>query len=464
MERPESIGMEPVRKCGLRDNRRVSKQRMKTIAINAAVFVVLAEVVSLAIYYVQNGGFFYLHRKTYKPILETQNRTLSPDALHPYFGPTHRPGHPFSLPAALENQSPAPAVTNNFGFVSRHPYPYQKKSGHEFVIGVFGGSVGVWFCQLGTDRLAAQLKQHDAFKARDVTPLCFSHEGYKQPQQALVLAYFLSIGQQFDLVLNIDGFNEVALGRLNDRHGLDASMPSVMHIDPLINLVNQSTLTPDKLESLARISRYKRQLNALGDRINRNRIASVNLVLEQYFRIVSNRRVAELYAFARLPSNPSDSSVVYVTPKVKERSEGELFDDIARTWVTASTLMNDLLSARSVPYVHVLQPNQYYTQRRFGADEARVALNDQSPFKDGVEKGYPVLLQRAASGVWAKHHVQFIDATGIFDREPSPVYMDDCCHYTPTGNRILADHIAAGILARAEALLLKQPSPLALRP
>ncbi len=425
----------------------MSKRSIATIAINVAVLIVLAEVVSLAVYYVQNGGLFYIHQKPYAQIPETQNQRLTPDALHPYFGQTHRPGHPFSMPAALEHQSSSRSVTNNFGFVSPHSYPYQKKRDNEFIIGVFGGSVGVWFCQLGMDRLVADLKQQDAFKGREVTPLCFSHEGYKQPQQVLVLAYFLSIGQEFDLVLNIDGFNEVALGRLNDRHGLDVSMPSVMHIDPLINLVNQSTLTPDKLESLARISRYKRQLNALADRINRNRIASVNLVLELYFRILSNRHVAELYVFAGLPSNPSESSVLYVTPKTKERSDPELFGDIARTWVSASTMMNDLLSARSVPYFHVLQPNQYYTQRRFGADEARVALNDQSPFKDGVEKGYPVLLENAASGVWQKNRVRFIDATRLFDREPSQVYVDDCCHYTVRGNRLLADYIAAAILA-----------------
>jgi len=27
-----------------------------------------------------------------------------------------------------------------------------------------------------------------------------------------VLSYFLSIGQEFDMVINIDGFNEIALG------------------------------------------------------------------------------------------------------------------------------------------------------------------------------------------------------------------------------------------------------------
>jgi len=27
------------------------------------------------------------------------------------------------------------------------------------------------------------------------------------------------------------------------------------------------------------------------------------------------------------------------------------------------------------------------------------------------------------------------------------VYIDDCCHYTLTGNRLLADFIARGVLA-----------------
>jgi hypothetical protein len=423
------------------------RRRAATVAINLVVFVVLAEAVSLAIYYIQNGGLYYLHRKVYKPIPETQDRRLTPNALHPYFGPTHRPGHPFSMPATLLKSASPPLVTNNFGFVSPHRYPYKRKRDTEFIVGVFGGSVGVWFCQLGVDRLIANLKQHPAIRGRDVTPLCFSHEGYKQPQQALLLAYFLSTGQEFDLVLNIDGFNEMALGALNDRHGLDISMPSVMHIDPLINLVDQSTLTAEKLESLARISRYKRQLNALADRINRNRIASVHVALEQYFQIVSKRLVAESYAFARLPSNASESSVVYVTPKQTERTDAELFEEIGRGWMTASSVMRDLLSARSVPYVHVLQPNQYYTERRFDAEEARVALSQASPFREGVQKGYPILVRAAQSDVWKTSGVKVLDATRIFDREPAAVYVDDCCHYTRRGNEILADYIAERILA-----------------
>ena len=42
-----------------------------------------------------------------------------------------------------------------------------------------------------------------------------------------------------------------------------------------------------------------------------------------------------------------------------------LYDDIARNWAQASWLMRDVLTARGIPYVHALQPNQYKTSRTF---------------------------------------------------------------------------------------------------
>ena len=46
-----------------------------------------------------------------------------------------------------------------------------------------------------------------------------------------------------------------------------------------------------------------------------------------------------------------------------------------------------------------------------------------------------------------KSRVNFLNATGIFDRESAAVYMDDCCHYTLIGNHLLADFIAASIVS-----------------
>ena len=438
----------------------MSKRLIANLAINVIVFCVAAELLSLIVFHYQHGWLFYLdpYRASYELIPETRNQQLTRAGLHPYFGPTHKPGVPFDVPEKLRNGAsgngaPAPDAdrprveTNNFGFASPYNYPFVKRRSDQFVVGIFGGSVGLWFCQVGADRLMKDLKESVFFRNKELISLCLSHAGYKQPQQLLVLAYFLSIGQRFDLVINIDGFNEVALSSINDRHGVDISMPSFVHLDPLINLVNQSTLTPAKLHSLAQIARYKEQLNGLAERINHARFASVDLVLEQYYAIVSKRYRDELARFDKLPSNTSEQSIIEATPTVKAREGTAVFEDIASGWITSSILMNELLASRGVGYFHFLQPNQYYTTRAFSGDEVKVALSDQSPFKSGAEKGYPFLVAASESGMLKENHVNFFNAIHIFDRERAAVYMDNCCHYTLAGNVILADFIARSVLS-----------------
>src|SRR5690606_10565907 len=150
--------------------------------------------------------------RNYRPIPETARGELTGDALHPYFGPMHRPG--------------VRAESNNFGFGSPYAFPYRRANDRQLLIGIFGGSVARFFCDQGIPRLTQVLERDPRYAGREIVPLCFAHEGYKQPQQLLVLAYFLSIGQELDLVLNIDGFNEVALGAYNYNQGRDISMPS----------------------------------------------------------------------------------------------------------------------------------------------------------------------------------------------------------------------------------------------
>ena len=421
---------------------------LRLAAINLLVFAIAAELIGVAVFYFQHGWLFYIdpYRTRYEPIADTRTGELSAIGLHPYIGPTHRPGIPFDIPEALRQGERPPVKTNNLGFVSPVDYPFTRRSDRQFVVGLFGGSVGLWFCEVGVDRLIEGLKQNRFFADREIVPLCLSHEGYKQPQQAILLAYLLSIGQTFDLVINIDGFNEVALGSVNDQRGWDVSMPSFMHLDPLVNLVDTSTLTPEKLETLAAIEKDKQRLNWLAGRINATSFASIDVALEQYYAIVLGRYREALVRFSELPSNASETSVIRVTPRQEPRERAELFDGIASQWLSASALMHDMLIPRGVPYVHVLQPNQYYGTRTFGTEEAKIALNEGSPFKEGAEKGYPALV-RALSRSAADRRTVVFDATHIFDREPAAVYMDDCCHYTLKGNLLLADFVASAVLA-----------------
>jgi hypothetical protein len=418
------------------------------ILVSLIAFVLSAELLGLAAYYIRTGAFFYTHQRTYPaPLPMPEDRLAVGEAVHPYFGVTHRPGTPFDIPESLRAHATEPSRlrTNNFGFVSPHDYPLRRTRDDQFFLGLFGGSVGLWFCQIGVPRLVAELREHPFFKTRDIVPLCFSHEGYKQPQQALVLAYFLSRGQPLDLVVNLDGFNDVALGALNHERGFDASMPSVQHLDPLITLINQSALTPQKLESLASIVRDRQRLVELTGRLETNGIASAHIVLEWNYRRALDRYTRELGRFATLPSNPPDNPLVQATPPVSPRDRQALFADIAAMWAQSSLLMHEILTARGAVYVHVLQPNQYFSARRFSSDEAAIALSEASPYKRSVEEGYPRLVATGQSELNAKN-VRFVDATRVLDEAPAPAYMDNCCHYTRAGNEVLAGFIAASIL------------------
>ncbi|MBI4886326.1 MAG: hypothetical protein HY824_04485 [Acidobacteria bacterium] len=422
------------------------RRRTARALVATGAAILCAELFGLGAFYVDTGGLFYTHSKTYEDLLPApEDRLVLGEAVHPYFGFTHRPGAAFDIPASLRSPGAAPArlTTNNFGFVSPHDFPFGKTGDRQFLLGIFGGSVAVWFCQIGAPRLVEDLQKQPLFRDREIVPLCFSHEGYKQPQEALVLAYFLSIGQTFDLVLNIDGFNDVALGALNSTRGFEFSMPSLQHLDPLISVVNQSALTPEKLDLLAAIFRDRRRLTELAGTIGANSLASVNFVLDRYYAIVRDRYVRELGRFNGLPSNPVENAFVQMAKPTDTRERGALFTEIAAVWARASRLMHTELAERRVPYLHVLQPNQYATARRFGPEEAKVALSDASPYRKDAEEGYPALLRAAASTLVQEKW--FVDATHVFDRVPAPVYMDNCCHYTRLGNEVLADFIADSI-------------------
>jgi len=418
------------------------------LVINVVVFVVAAEAIALGVFGYQTGWLYYLDpfRPQIALVAEPAGGRLTTMALHPYFGPTHQPGIPFDFPPALAPppglRKDAAVATNNFGFTSPGDYPVARANGRQLLVGIFGGSVAAWFCQVGETRLMTDLAALPAYRGRDIVPLCFAHEGYKQPQQLLILSYFLSIGQEFDVVVNIDGFNEVALSRLNDARGSDISMPSVMHMDPLTALLDQSSLTTEKVESLARIQGYRRRVNAAAARANRARSAAVYFVYARLHAALDRRYQDEVRRFEALPA-AAGGSLIRVTPKVRARESGALWEDIANGWLRSSRLMQQMLAARGARYIHLLQPNQYFTTRPFAPGEAEVALIADSPFKPGAEQGYPALERLVASGAFAG--VTFVDGVHLFDAERAPVYIDNCCHYTRRGYEILADAIARAL-------------------
>ena len=149
---------------------------------------------------------------------------------------------------------------------------------------------------------------------------------------------------------------------------------------------------------------------------------------------------------AALPAAPAGSSALHVTPPLAHAQPEQFFKEVAQLWLRTSTLMQDALRRQGATYVHVLQPNQYATARRFSDAEAKVALNPASPFKPGAEQGYPALLAALETLPPSPDRPHIFDATHVFDDETAAVYVDDCCHYTKKGNELLADFVAKAVL------------------
>jgi len=236
------------------------------------------------------------------------------------------------------------------------------------------------------------------------------------------------------------------LSRVNDEAGMDMSMPSAMHLQGLRDLIDGTTMTSEKLRSLAAIEGHRQRMNTVAARLNRAWSATVFVALERYYRLVEARYEGERVRFAALPSAAAQGSAVHVTPRIDRGEASRFFDEVAQLWLRSSDVMRDALTRQGAAYVHVLQPNQYFSQRRFTEEERKVAINPASPFKPGAELGYPKLLA-ALGGSASGGGTAVFDATRLFDDEPAPVYVDDCCHYNLRGNELLADFVVRSVLS-----------------
>ena len=102
---------------------------------------------------------------------------------------------------------------SDYGYFDDKP-PIQKRGPDRVVIGITGGSVACYFTINGSRRLTEDLEKLPRFAGKQLIFVNLALGGYKEPQQLMSAAYLLSLGAEFDLILNIDGFNEVAVNAL----------------------------------------------------------------------------------------------------------------------------------------------------------------------------------------------------------------------------------------------------------
>ncbi|MGB3512357.1 MAG: hypothetical protein WBA93_24590 [Microcoleaceae cyanobacterium] len=428
---------------------------LSIVAINLVLAFIGLEAVSLGFYFSQEKQLFYTRENTISKIREDLEKTGTRlgggfddksiiERLHPFFA--------FVLEPGAFTQEESGLKVNNYGFFSVSDYPFVKTNKNQFVIGVFGGSVASDFAlnsiineAKGNEGFIQYLKNIPQLKDKEIIVLSFASGGYKQPQQLLILNYFISIGQEFDLVINIDGFNEVALSNLNNQAQVELALPSVQHIQPLTGLANNDLSV---MKAIVEISELKdKLLTAI------NKLESCKLALCHSFRSWQVKQFLDSYQkqvinydekIARKSNKIGGSdSLVYFTKMPAVLEDDVAFEKMSDIWYDSSLTMNQILSSRNIPYFHFIQPNQYYPTQRVFTEEEKFLVIENHPYAEGIKKGYPVLLSKVDD--LQKENVNVFSAVTILDDEKSPVYRDACCHYNMIGETILEKYIANSI-------------------
>jgi hypothetical protein len=306
---------------------------------------------------------------------------------------------------------------------------------------VVGGSVAWNFVfRGGSDALIDELRRASVVDQRPISFRCLALGGFKQPQQLLALNYVLGLGERFDVVINIDGFNEVALSWWNHKHEVYPFYPRGWHqrTRVLPNLADQRSLG-EIVHLRAARRRRAAQFSCAPWRYS---------VLANSAWLASDRALERRLAtlVRRLEdANPAQRSYLSHGPTCRVDDDETLFAEIAALWLRCSLQMHQLCSAQGILYYHFLQPNQYLPGTKpLSPEELRDAVDPDHPYRFAVESGYPHL-QRAGVEL-RRSGIAFRDLSHLFTEVPQTLYIDDCCHFNLLGNQIVAEAIAGELI------------------
>ncbi len=310
---------------------------------------------------------------------------------------------------------------------------------------ILGGSVAGLFGMYGVPRLREVLEASPALKGRRVEFMGYARGGHKQPQQLFRLMQLMVLGIRADAVLNLDGFNEVAIGNKNRTQKMDPAYPSYNHWMRFARALGESE------------RQHEQSLRAELARLQL--IDSLDSALEQdmfscaLWGVLTRRHVA-----SKRHEYESERDAYMVMLKKGEAAPGVLgpeFEGDAETavsecvqlWMESSRQIQVLCDHYGMDYLHVLQPTLHDPGAKPITKQEQEKGKINPHWKEGVLIGYPML--REGGLVLAEEGIGFRDASMLFSEVEETLYYDSC-HFKKEGNELLAKDIGAAFLPLLE--------------
>lgn len=267
---------------------------------------------------------------------------------------------------------------------------------------------------------------NDAFETDRFVVFNAATGGGKQPQQLFRLQYLLLLGERFDIVVNVDGFNEIALPLVETT---PSGLPGVV---------------PRAYPQLLR-SPFISTACAGGSNAAARAYSAIPVI--ELWRLIRIRRCVR-----RLDRPPADDVQALVAAwRGAPVTADSALPALVALWARSSEALEQLAVGADADYLHMLQPTQHFPQSKpLSAEERRLADDDfVRPFQEAIATHYSRL---RTDDVRVRHKA---DLRLIFQADTSTLYRDACCHLNNRGMRLLADAIVSAGRAQFAAALAK---------
>lgn len=293
------------------------------------------------------------------------------------------------------------------------------KADETYDVLLLGSSIAAGFGNVGPRIVPKRLKGAATVDGRPVRFLAYGGSAFKQPQQLNRFHWLLARGFEPDLVIVIDGLNELSVSLSNEKASVSYLLPSWGTWGPQMADVPADPETRRyiaELEESIQVlegrfefwSRYKLYQSALFGRLGFAWIGSANrdrhmagVHLNRHLATLSNRR------FGSYPNELNNELVI---------------QEATDMWFQCWRSMADICRARGIRLAQVLQPNPMVPGSKALTAEEEAGIVTADFWVMAAEQGIPLIRERQAElrelGVLA------YDATMIFKDTPETVWRD----------------------------------------
>ena len=233
--------------------------------------------------------------------------------------------------------------------------------------------------------------------------------GGKQPQQLFKLYYLYLIGEKFDIVINLDGFNEIALS-FSENIEIGNNIIYPRNYSRLISTFNSDLDCVQKSNKLTKNYSY--------------------LPITELYKLY---KIRDCHFKSEGDPKNKKSRFSKMTNFV-DLSQDTYFNYIMRLWINSSHEIESFSNEKKFTYINIIQPNQYLKGSKI-LSKSELSLLTYDKYGEPISKYYKNV---NINDFNLKHK---LDLRYIFKDNKTTLYRDYCCHLNNHGMYLIADEI-----------------------